>query len=331
MLRDIPGPATFPRKDPYQGANVGGYDAFITKLDSSGSALIYSTYLGGSGTDYGYGIAVDASGNAYVTGITVSDDFPTKNPYQATRSGFSCDVFITKLDSSGSALAYSTYLGGSGEDEGYGIAVDGSGNAYVTGETRSNDFPTQNPYQGTRAGSIDAFITKVSLSGTALTYSTYLGGSGNDNGRGIAVDASGNAYVTGKTYSDNFPTQDPYQATRGGFNYTVFITKLDSSGSALAYSTYLGGSGEDNGYGIAVDGSGNAYVTGYTSSDNFPTQNPYQGAYGGNRDAFVAKLGEASTPTTPIPTLNEWGLIILSLLLIGIGYIAIRRRESSSV
>ncbi len=285
----------FPTQNPYQGTLVGGdEDAFITKFDSSGSALSYSTYLGGSDYDYGRGIAVDGSGNAYVTGYTDSNDFPTQNPYQGTRAG-EYDVFITKLSPSGNTLSYSTYLGGYYSDWGNGIAVDGSGNAYVTGETRSDDFPTQNPYQATRAGEYDAFITKVSSSGSALSYSTYLGGSGDEKGRGIAVDGSGNAYVTGETWSSDFPTQNPYQGTYGGGEYDAFITKVSSSGSALSYSTYLGGSSYEGGYGIAVDGSGNAYVTGFTYSTDFPMKNPYQGTHAGNWDAFITKLEFSDT------------------------------------
>jgi len=292
----------FPMQNPYQGTKAGSdsVDVFITKLSSSATGsiyLVYSTYLGGSGSDHGYGIAVDGSGNAYVTGQTFSSDFPTQNPYQGTFAGGGWDAFITKLSSSGNTLTYSTYLGGSSRDEGNGIAVDGSGNAYVTGETSSSDFPMQNPYQGTIDGGVDAFITKLSSptpNSTYLVYSTYLGGSSWDNGNGIAVDSSGNAYVTGQTISSDFPTQNPYQGTQAGA-CDVFITKLSSSGSALSYSTYLGGSGSDHGESIAVDGSGNAYVTGDTWSSDFPTQNPYQRTLAGEQDAFIAKFASSGS------------------------------------
>ncbi len=229
-----------------------------------------------------------------MTGWTRSTDFPTQNPYQGDQGGD--DVFVTKLNAAGSALIYSTYLGGSYVEEGRGIAVDGSGNAYVTGGTSSTDFPTQNAYQGTYGGGDwDVFVTKLNAAGSALIYSTYLGGSSEDCGCGIAVDGAGNAYVTGSTQSTNFPTQNPYQGTYGGGDYDVFATKLNAAGSALLYSTYLGGSGDDRGWRIAVDGAGSAYVTGETSPD-FPTQNPYQGTYGGGSvDAFVAKLDVQST------------------------------------
>jgi hypothetical protein len=250
---------------------VGDYDSrrplFI-------DPLIYSTYLGGSAYDYGSGIAVDGAGHAYVTGWTTSANFPTMNPLQPASGGLY--VFVAKLNPAGSALVYSTYLGG-GADEGGGIAVDSSGNAYVTGLTESTDFPTMNPLQPSFGGVSDAFVAKLNPTGSALVYSTYLGGSGIDNGTGISVDNSGNAYVTGYTFSANFPLMNPLQATPGGGGYgDAFVAKLDSTGSALVYSTYLGGSGDDYGAGIAVDSPGNAYVTGSTDSNDFPTMNPLQ-------------------------------------------------------
>ncbi len=282
----------FPIQNAYQGTFAGLYnDVFVTKLSPSGS-LVYSTYLGGSGQyDFSYGIAVDSSGNAYVTGSTWSTDFPTtQNGFQTTYGGGYNDAFVTKLSPEGNSLVYSTYLGGSGMDVGHSIAVDSSGNAYVTGYTDSTNFPTQNAYQGSNRGDRDAFVTKLNPQGNSLVYSTYLGGSGMDVGNGIAVDSSGNAYVTGKTESTDFPTQNAYQGRYGGGTYDAFVTKLSPEGNSLVYSTYLGGSGEDRGYGIAVDSQGNAYVTGETASANFPTQNAYQGSNGGNGDAFVTKL-----------------------------------------
>ena len=172
-------------------------------------------------------------------------------------------------------LSYSTYLGGKSGDDGYGIAVDSAGNAYIIGDTISNNFPTKNPLQP-RLGSqqqYDAFVAKLNPTGTALVYSTYLGGNGFDRGEGIAVDSAGNAYVTGATYSTDFPTKNAFQSANGGTGNLgdVFMTKLNATGSALLYSTYLGGSGRDEGHAIALDGSGNAYVTGHTASGNFPT------------------------------------------------------------
>jgi hypothetical protein len=281
----------FPTANPLQPVYGGDQDAFVAKLNPTGSALIYSTYLGGSGEDYGSGIAVDSSGSAYVTGYTYSTNFPTMNPLQPTNGGFCCsNAFVAKLNPTGSALVYSTYLGGSGGDGGQGIAVDSSGNAYVTGYTESTNFPTANPLQPVCGGDYDAFVAEINATGSALVYSTYLGGSGDDYGSGIAVDNSGNVYVTGNTDSTNFPTMNPFQPDLAG-DTNVFVAKLNPTGSALVYSTYLGGNGFDSGIGIALDSSGNAYVTGQTGSTNFPTMNPWQSAYGGgDYDAFVAKL-----------------------------------------
>jgi uncharacterized repeat protein (TIGR01451 family) len=285
----------FPTMNSIQGANLGGNDAFVTKLSPTGSALVYSTYLGGSREDQANGIAVDSAGNAYVTGVTDSTNFPTVNPFQGASAG-SPDAFVTKLSPTGSTLVYSTYLGGSIQDKGYGIAVDSAGNAYVTGNTYSTNFPTKNPFQGAKAGgpdASDAFVTKLSPTGSALVYSTYLGGSLDDFASGIALDSARNAYVTGYTGSTDFPTKNPFQGAYGGGFYDAFVTKLSPTGSALVYSTYLGGSGNDPAYGIAVDSARNAYVTGYTSSTNFPTKNPFQAANAGgffNYDAFVTKL-----------------------------------------
>ena len=294
----------FPTMNALQPSNRGNYDAFVTKINPSGTALVYSTYLGGdthyyvhygsSGSTHGNGIAVDASGNAYVTGGTTSNDFPTRNALYPNFMSWSPqleDAFVTKINPSGTALVYSTYLGGQGNDYGNGIAVDASGNAYVTGLTISFDFPRMNLLFPTKlGGTVDAFVTKIDPSGTALVYSTYLGGSSGDDGRGIAVDASGNAYVTGYTASSDFPTTinalDP--TLRGSSD--AFVTKINPSGTALVYSTYLGGSGSDDGNGIAVDASGNAYVTGLTASSNFPTENPLYPHISGGRDVFVARI-----------------------------------------
>jgi hypothetical protein len=290
--------ANFPTKNAIQGGYGGQGDAVIAKVNSSGSALIYSTYLGGSGEDRGNGIAVDSEGAAYVTGDTGSIDFPTQNPIQGISAG-GYDIFITKVNSSGDALIYSTYLGGSSAwDRGWSIAVDSKGAAYVAGDTCSMNFPTQNPIQGSYAGRIDAFITKINSLGTALVYSTYLGGSGGDNGFVIGVDSEGAACMTGVTWSSDFPTQNPIQGSFGGGS-DIFITKVNSSGDALIYSTYLGGSELERGWGIAADSEGAAYVAGDTESANFPTKNAIQGNNLGDRDIFIAKLALSDiTPAT---------------------------------
>jgi uncharacterized repeat protein (TIGR01451 family) len=285
----------FPTVNPLQASIGGNNDAFVTKLNATGSALLYSTFLGGSGADAGSGIAVDASGNAYITGNTSSSNFPTVNALQPSYGGGSEDAFVSKLTASGSALLYSTYLGGSALDRGAGIAADASENAYVTGPTNSSNFPTVNPLQASIGGSNDAFVTKLNASGSVLLYSTYLGGSSGDVSTGIACDASGNAYITGATASSNFPTVNPAQASHGGGSSDAFVSKLNASGSALLYSTYLGGSGSDFAHGIAIDASGNADITGVTSSSNFPTVNPLQPSKGGLSDAFVSKLNASGS------------------------------------
>jgi hypothetical protein len=277
--------------------------AFVTKLNSSGSTLIYSTFLSGGTYDEGKGIAVDVSGNAYVTGFTESVNFPTTAGALQTTFGGSSDAFVTKLNSSGSALIYSTFVGGSDDDQGNGIALDSSGNAYITGSTNSVDFPiTAGAFQ-TTSGGTNAFVSKLNSNGTALIYSTFLGGSNLTIGDGIALDSSGNAYITGYTVGNDFPTTaGAVQTTWGGFPFgDAFVTKLNSSGSNLIYSTYLGGSGYDWSSQIAVDSSGNAYVTGYTSSRNFPiTAEALQATFAGDSsgccwDVFVTKLNSSGS------------------------------------
>jgi hypothetical protein len=284
----------------YGGGSVNyAGDAFVTKLNATGSALLYSTYLGGSDGDGGSGIAVDSAGNAYVSGSTFSSDFPTTaGAFQTTLNGV-IDAFVTKLNATGSALLYSTYLGGSSYDEGHAIAVDTSDSAYVTGLTESPNFPiTSGAFQTTFLGGYsDAFVSKLNSAGSALLYSTYLAGSDIEIGYGIALDASGNAYVTGQTYSTNFPTTaGAFQTTLNGV-IDAFVTKLNAAGSSLIYSTYLGGSGLETGYGVAVDSSGNAYVAGDTSSSNFPTTlGAFQTTFGGGSDdAFLTKLNVAGS------------------------------------
>jgi hypothetical protein len=285
-----------------QPALVAGTEVFVTKLNAAGNALVYSTFLGGNLDDAGRGIAVDSAGNAILTGFTTSVDFPvTAGAFQATLGGL-IDVFVTKLNPTGSALVYSTYLGGTGDDIGLGVALDGPGNAYVTGGTRptllTGDYPTTaGAFQVTAGGGScgpggsincrDAFVTKLDPAG-AVVYSTLLGGTGDETGNGIAVDSTGNAAVTGFTQSPNFPTiAGAFQATLLGLT-DLFVTKLNAAGSALLYSTYLGGSGEDFGNAIALDGAGTAHLTGTTASANFPTVGGP--GFSGQGEAFVTKL-----------------------------------------
>jgi hypothetical protein len=295
----------FPVLNPYQinhASDSGDSDAFVTKLTANG-ALSYSTFLGGNAGDFGQGIAVDFAGNAYIAGWTISTDFPTLNAFQGshTNDAGGYDAFVTKLTASG-GLSYSTYLGGNGYDQAYGIVVDPTGNAYVVGNTSgSTDFPTLNAVQSESGGSYDAFVSKLSPAG-ALSYSTYLGGDSIDIGQSVAVDPDGNAYVTGITFSTNFPTLNAIQASSGG-NDDAFVTKLTTSGG-LVNSTYLGGDQSDQAYGVAVDLAGNIYLTGLTASTNFPTLNASQLNYGGGlSDAFVTRITDAPAPTpTPTPT-----------------------------
>ena len=286
----------FPTLNASQATNGGIFDTFVTKLDPSqlpANQLVYSTYLGGSSSDQAFGgIAVDAAGAAYVSGVTLSTDFPTVNPLQATLGG-NQSAYVTQFNAAG-ARVYSTYLGGSSTDDGRGIAVDAAGAVYVTGSTFSTDFPTLNASQPTHAGDVDAFVTKLDPSqppASQLVYSTYLGGSTTDGGEGIALNAAREAYVTGVTASADFPTLNPIQPTTGG-NDDAFVTKLDAVG-AQVYSTYLGGSSDDGAEDIVVNAVGAAYVTGDTFSTDFPTLNASQPTHGGNRDGFVLQIVDA--------------------------------------
>jgi uncharacterized protein (TIGR03437 family) len=288
------GSIDFPTKNAIQSKSGGSGDAFLTKLNATGSALIYSTYLGGNAIDTGSAIALDPAGNVYVLGTTFSSDFPTKNAYQSTK-GAQQDAFVAKINASGSAVVYSTYLGGNNVDEGNGIAVDASGSAYVTGYTASTNFPLQSPFRSSNVNSVDAFVTKINPAGSALVYSTYLGGSGTDYGTAIAVDSSGSAYVTGVTASDDFPLVSPIDPKLGSHAVDdAFVVKFNPSGSALVYSTYLGGASEDEAYALAIDQSGNVYITGRTNSSDFPLTNPIQSTRFAF-DIFVTEINAAGS------------------------------------
>jgi hypothetical protein len=288
---------------PPQSTYGGGIkNIFVSKLNASGTALVYSTYLGGTGDDEGIGIAVDSSGNAYVTGQAGSTNFPTTaNAVQRAYGGGSADAFVSKLSADGSTLVYSTYLGGNDFDIGLAITPDSSGNAYITGQTRSGNFPMAGiPVQGSNGGTSDIYVSKLNATGTALVYSTYLGGGGDEKAYSITVDSSGNAYIAGETSSINYPTAgNPLQRTFGGGATDAIVSKLNATGSALVYSTYLGGSGDEHAHGIAVDSSGNAYIGGFTTSTNFPTTaSAFQRNFAGgatNGDAFVSKLNATGT------------------------------------
>ena len=281
----------------------GGNDAFVAKVNTAGTALVYAGYIGGSDHEQGHAIAVDSAGNAYVTGLTYSTEatFPVTVGPVLTFGGGTGDAFVAKVNAAGTALEYCGYIGGSGFDWGFGIAVDGAGNAYVTGQTSSSEatFPVTVGPDLTWNGGNDAFVVKVNAAGTAFVYAGYIGGSSNDQGRGIAVDSAGNAYVTGDTSSTEatFPvTVGPGLTFNGGFS-DAFVAKVNAAGTALVYAGYIGGSDSDNGTDIVVDGAGNAYVTGYTNSTEatFPVTVGPDLTYNGAADAFVAKVNAAGT------------------------------------
>ncbi|WP_051630036.1 DUF7948 domain-containing protein [Lacrimispora aerotolerans] len=271
----------------FQTSNAGGSDVFITKFSSDGSSLIYSTYLGGSGSDTGNAISLDTQDCAYVTGATTSANYPiTSGAFQTTAGG----IFVSKLAANGESLVYSTFLGNAGS-RALGIAVDFQGSAYVTGEggiipTTPGAFQTTPPSSVSSIG----FITKFSDDGGSLIYSTYLGGSSSGHCNGIALDSYNYAYVIGMTGSTDFPvTPGAFQTTLIGTG--AFVTKLSTDGSALVYSTFLSGSSYDDGRSIAVDNRGHALVTGRTTSIDFPvTANAFQITIGGGSDAYLTKL-----------------------------------------
>ena len=288
-----------------QTSHGTGLDAFVLELASNGGSLTFSTYLGGNGDDVANGVAVDTTG-VYVVGFTASTNFHTTlSPYQNGLNGTS-NGFVTKLNTSGTTYAYSTYFGAGTGDVATGVAVDSSGNAFVVGSTPTSTFPTTLGAFQTTCGTgsncngalSDAFVTKFNPTGTSLLYSTFLGGEMSDQGLAIALDSTGDAYVTGLTQSHAFPVRPisgAIQGTFGGGIQDAFVTELNPTGTGLVYSTYLGGSADDAGNSIAVDGSKNAYVTGQTNSTNFPKASATQNALGGQRDAFVTEVNAAGS------------------------------------
>jgi len=295
------GSTDFPTVNPFQPNYAGVWDAFVCKISSDGSTLIYSSYLGGTNQEDRINagtpgaIAVDSTGAAYVTGDTQSDDFPVVNAYQPNLVGTS-DIFITKISPSGSSLVYSTYLGGERTEAGFGIAVDGPGNVYVVGDTQSFAYPTVNPAQGACVPSpdgscYDGIVSALSADGSSLVYSTYLGGNSIewvDRVFNIAVDSTSTAFVTGMTGSTNFPVMNAYQSSYGG-QIDAFVTQFSSTGQ-MVYSTYFGGSNSEVGTSIALNSQGDFYITGITLSNDFPTVDPFQAAIGGFEDPFITKF-----------------------------------------
>ena len=285
----------------FQTSDAGFRDAFISKLDPAGASLVYSTYLGGStnpsfdppaGDDGGHGIEVDSSGNAYVLVGTNSIDFPTTPGAFRTIAAPGFGAAVVKLNPSGSALVYSTFLSGLGDGA---IAIDAFGNAYIAGRSSNPGFTTTpGAFQTTLAGGEDAFVTKLNATGSAVIYSTLLGGNDDEEALGIAVDSAGEAYVSGLTQSSNFPVASAFQPVYGGIR-DAFVSKLSASGTALVFSTYLGGTSGDQAGKLALDASGAVWVAGVTASSDFPIANPLQSVFGGVLDAFVAKLNSSGS------------------------------------
>jgi hypothetical protein len=289
----------FPTASAWKGTHEGGnHDAFVAKLGPRGISLVYSTYVGGDGEDFGRAIAVDQAGNVYITGNTTSPDFPVLNPIQGSPGGSGRDAFLLKLNSTGSDRLWATYHGGSGYDSGNDLAVDAAGNIYLAGTTYSNDFPIEKPYQGSPGGGPnDVFLTKVNPAGSTLLYSTYLGGTGGEEGRGISVDGDGRMYVVGDTESTDFPTSSPVQGSPGG-DIDAFVAAFEADGSRLTFATYLGGASLETGQDIQVDSDGNVYLVGSTRSGGFPEKHELQRCIGGGSyygDAFLTKLAPRGT------------------------------------
>src|SRR6266700_2512040 len=273
------------------GFDIGSHDQSQALLIDQ--TLVYSTYLGGAGDDTGSSIAIDQNNNIYVAGTTASTNFPTMNPAYPANAGLS-DIFVTKIDPAGANVLYSTYVGGAGNDRADGIALDPSGNAYVVGraDSSSTNFPTTPGVIAPtyRGGDFDGLVFKLNAQGNGLSYATYLGGEDNDSTEGIAVDANGNAYVTGGSRSHGFPaTPNACQSSNSG-DTDAYLTKINSTATAYLYSTLLGGSGTERGSDVAIDTAGNAYISGYTSSVDFPTENAFQNSFGGSFDAFVTRI-----------------------------------------
>lgn len=283
----------FPLFSPIQSFLRGTRDAFVVKLNAAGNGLVFSTYYGGSGSEFAHAVAIDPNFAIYVAGETTSADFPVVAPYQASYAG-QTDAFLIRLSPGGAPVVYATYLGGSGEDRALGVAVNGERAPFVVGGTTSLNFPRLNSAQPFPGGQQDAFLTKFRAAGNALQYSTTLGGAAGGMGfpeqaTAVAVDSFGSAYITGTTPSTNFPLSSANKAILGG-PLDAFVAKFSPPGSALPYSTYLGGSSFDYATGIGVDSTGSAYVAGYTSSWDFPLTRAVQGSFRGVFDAFLAKL-----------------------------------------
>ncbi len=292
--------------------NSGSYDIYVAKLSPDGSTLLYSTYIGGSGSDTANGIAIDSDGNAYITGTSTSTDFPTAGGYQTSLTGTSSAVLV-KLNSTGDSLLYASYFGGTGSETAYDVALTPSGTVLITGSTNSSDLPTQNAYESTLGGTQDAFVAHfdLKLTGTnSLLYASYFGGNGSDDARSIAVDTTGAFIIGGSTSSTNLPTQNACQSSLGGGS-DAYVARFDSTGSNLTYGTYLGGSGTDYMEALAIDSSGKIYAGGRTDGIFPTTAGAYDTTPGGSSDGFVAKID---------PTLSGTSSLIYSTYLGSTGF-----------
>jgi hypothetical protein len=278
----------FPVKNAYDSTWDGDWDSVLLKLSEDGEALVFSTYFGGKSFDYINDQAVDAAGYIYVAGGTNSPDLPVKNAFQASCRGKS-DGFLAKFSPAGDSLSFATYLGGTHDDMIVGIGLDAQGSILVAGTTYSSSFPIKKAWDATFNGKSDAFIAKFASTGKSLVFSTFLGGGGSDEMEGMALDGDGNIWVSGYTYSTNFPMRNAYDQTING-NCDGFISRLSSTGAALTFSTYLGGSRGDSVDGIAVGTNGEVILMGYTSSPNFPVKNAYDQTWNGADDSFIVKL-----------------------------------------
>jgi hypothetical protein len=287
-----------------QMSRGGGSDALVAKFSPTGT-LLWATYLGGAGNEETYGLVVDGGGNACIVGYTNSTDFPRIGGFQLSNAGF-VDVFVAKLSPSG-AILWSSYLGGSSNDYIGDIAADAAGNIYVTGWTDSPDFPLVNAFRST-LGLTDAFVTKIASGGGSIMWSTFLGGNDTDAGHGLVVDSTGAVIVVGETISSDFPTAGGFQTTPGGYQ-DGFVAKILPDGSGLAWGSYLGGNISDVIWDVAVDSPGNIYVTGLTSSTDFPLSNALQSAPG---PGFVTRInanGSGLVWSTYFPGVG-WGLAL---------------------
>ncbi|MFC1683787.1 SBBP repeat-containing protein, partial [Candidatus Zixiibacteriota bacterium] len=281
----------------FDTSRAGGFDVFIAKINSSGSALVYSTLLGGLAFDEGICAVVDPAGHAYLTGPTKSFDFPITLQALDTSYNGDFDVFVVKLCPTGDSLDYSTFLGGTSEDGAYAIEIDDSGCIYIAGETFSSDFPTVPwAFDTSHNGGRDAFAAKIKPSSDTLQYATFLGGTAEEGGYALAVDDLGCAYLSGSTGSADFPfTSEAFDTTHNGWD-DAYVVKLTPSGGDLEYATFLGGRDYDQGYQIVLDHDGEIYLTGWTWSSNFPTTpDAYDSSYNDSEDAFLAKLDPSGT------------------------------------